>query len=148
MTDSYEDILYLPHPVSKNHPQMGRIERAAQFSPFAALTGYGDAVKETGRLTELWEELSEDVLDKLELKFKKLEERISEHPEVSLVYFQPDSKKAGGKYAPISGRIAKIDYYGRVLIMESRLRIPMDSITEIDGPGLSGTDEGQIDSRI
>ena len=96
-------MINLPHPVSKVHPQMPIAERAAQFSPFAALTGYGDAVKETARLTDAKIELDEDAKEILDEKLKQIREQIEEHPEIEITYFQPDERKKGGSYITITG---------------------------------------------
>ena len=93
----YDDIINLPHPVSKTHAPMPRAQRAAQFSPFAALTGYDDAVRETARLTEARVELDRDALDALDRALHALEERIAAdkvRPEAQIRYFIPDERKA------------------------------------------------------
>lgn len=115
----YEDILYLPHHVSPTRRRMTMAERAAQFSPFAALVGYEGAVRETRRMTEQEAELSEDekaILDhKQQLILAALAQ--GEQPLVTVTYFQPDGKKAGGKYVTIQKAIKKIDSVGQTLTM-------------------------------
>ncbi|MDR7869751.1 MAG: hypothetical protein RIN55_02745 [Tissierellaceae bacterium] len=133
MTGKYDDIIHLPHHVSKTHPQMTAIERAAQFSPFAALTGYDSAVKETARLTEERVELDEYMKDDLSHKLQIIEERLEEHPEIAITYFQPDTKKSGGAYITAISSAKKIDQYKRVVIMTDSTVIPIDEIISIEG---------------
>ena len=98
MTGPYDDMLNLPHPTSRRHSRMSRSDRAAQFAPFAALSGHGTAIAETARLTERRIELDEDVKAALDFKQQMLMDRIDEHPDVSVTWFQPDGKKDGGRY--------------------------------------------------
>ena len=93
---NYDDIIDLPHHVSETHPPMSRADRAAQFSPFAALTGYDAAVRETARMTERRIELDEGVKAELNARLNCILEHLSEHPQVSITYFMPDEKKSGG----------------------------------------------------
>lgn len=129
----YEDMLELPHHISRERPQMAMEERAAQFSPFAALTGYGDAIRETGRLTERQLELEPDVKDRLNEKLRLLMELPSPRPEVSIVYFLPDEKKEGGSYVSVRGRVKKVDENSRQIVMENGGRIPLEAVMELDG---------------
>ena len=131
MSSRYDDILDLPHHVSATRPQMSMADRAAQFSPFAALTGYDAAIRETGRLTDAETVLTEDALDTLNQKFRLLTERLSEKAEICITYFQPDSRKAGGAYVKLSGTVKKIDPTARLLCMESGAVIPLDRITDL-----------------
>jgi len=108
-------------------------ERAAQFSPFAALTGYGDAIDETGRLTDAKVELAEDAGGILDGKLRLLQERIGIHKEVSVTYFQPDGKKAGGAYVTVVGLVKKIDRYEQALVFQDGTKIPIPEITKIEG---------------
>ena len=96
----YDEIIHLPHPVSQTHPRMGRLERAAQFSPFAALTGYDDAVRETARLTDAQRELAEDEQALLERQLLRVQMLLDAGtpPVVAVTWFQPDAKKQGGAY--------------------------------------------------
>ena len=103
----YEDIINLPHQTSKRHPRMSLYDRAAQFSPFAALTGHEETAKETARLTDQKLELSDDTLEKLSC----IADMIATHPDVTITYFVPDSKKTGGTYDTYSGKVKKIDEY-------------------------------------
>ena len=129
----YEDIIDLPHPTSPVHPRMSLAERAAQFAPFAALTGYGDAVRETGRLTEAWAEPDEDCRAELDRRLALLGEHLGEKPEVTITFFQPDDRKAGGFYRSVSGRLAKIDPYGRRLVLMDGTALLMEHILQIQG---------------
>lgn len=128
----YEDILNLPHHVSKTRPQMSMLDRAAQFSPFAALTGYDDAIKETGRLTDEKIEMDEDRKAALDMKQANLIEMIDEQPEISITYFLPDTKKSGGAYVTVTGNLKRFDEYERLLILTDGKKIPMDDIADIE----------------
>lgn len=128
----YDDIINLPHHQSKNHPHMSMHDRAAQFAPFAALTGYDDAIKEARRLTDSKPELDENQLEELDQKLADLMTRIEEHPEVTITYFEPDDKKEGGAYVTCVGKIKKIDGYKRLLIFEDVREINIDTIIEIE----------------
>ena len=107
----YEDIINLPHHVSKTRPQMSMLDRAAQFSPFAALTGYDAAIKETGRLTDEKIELDEDTKAALDMKQAYLIEMIDEQPEITIIYFLPDARKVGGAYVTVTGNLKRFDEY-------------------------------------
>lgn len=117
MKDAYNDIIDLPHHVSTKHPPMTAIDRAAQFSPFAALTGYDSAIKEIARLTDERVELDESTKDALSDRLQIITDRIKEHPEVSITFFQPDAKQNGGTYITAVGSVKKIDEYERVVVM-------------------------------
>jgi hypothetical protein len=130
MSGKYDDIINLPRPVS-SRPHMPMIDRAAQFSPFAALTGHGDAIKETGRLTSEKAELSDDMKAYLDEQLNQVQERIGEAQEVSITYFVPDAKKDGGDYVTVTGTVKKIDEFERVVVMRDKTRIPIDDIFEI-----------------
>lgn len=132
--EKYNNILYLPHPVSKNHPQMPIADRAAQFSPFAALTGYEAAIEESRRLTDSKKEMEEERKDSLNRKLQVLLEHINEKPSITAMYFQPDIKKAGGKYLTITGKIKKIEAWEQCIVMEDGSKIPMEYLYEIDVP--------------
>jgi len=133
VTNQYDDIINLPHHVSAPRPHMPVLDRAAQFSPFAALTGYEAAVKETARLTDEQVELDEDSKAALEMKLQILSDELSNHPEVEITYFQSDAKKGGGAYINAIGTIKKIDEYERVLLMMDGTKIPIEAIIEIEG---------------
>lgn len=132
-TDKYDDILYLPHHQSSTRPPMSLYDRAAQFSPFAALTGYEDAIKETARLTDGKIELSEDKLNELTAKLTRLKERIEWAPQITITYFTPDSRKSGGSYKSITDYIKKIDEYDNSVILQNSTRIPFEQILDISG---------------
>lgn len=132
MSGLYDDIIGLPHHVSPKHPQMSMTDRAAQFSPFRALTGYEDAIQETGRLTDGRAELDEDEMAALDERLRLVLARADDPPQVSLTYFQPDTKKAGGAYVTVCGRIQKADGYAGVIVMADGVRIPINEIVEID----------------
>ena len=130
MTEKYEDIINLPHHVSKTRPQMSMLERAAQFSPFAALNGYDDAVKETGRLTDERIELGDEERD--------LQEIIADRPEITVTFFVPDEKKSGGSYTAITGNLKRVDLYERLLVLTDGKKIPLDDIADIKGDCFHG----------
>jgi len=132
MKNPYEDILHLPRPVSSTRPRMSLADRAAQFSPFAALTGHGAAIRETARLTDRRRELSEDEQTALGDKLTMLAEIVSDHPVVSVTYFRADEKKDGGSYVTAAGAVKKIDEYERVVILMDGTRIPIGDISEIE----------------
>lgn len=111
----YEDIIALPHHVSASHPQMALADRAAQFSPFAALTGYEDAIDESARLTEEQVELDENAREELDEKLRQIRECGEAHPEITVTYFQKDARKDGGAYVTLTGRMKKIDEYARMI---------------------------------
>lgn len=133
MTKVYDDIINLPHHVSATRPHMSAIDRAAQFSPFAALTGYDSAIKETARLTDERIQLDEYVKDALNDRLQIIADRIKERPEIAITYFQPDAKKNGGAYVTAVGSVKKIDEYERVIVMTDGTAIPIDEIISIDG---------------
>ena len=133
MNRKYNEIMGLPHHVSKSRPQMPMSDRAAQFAPFAALTGYDAAIKETGRLTDERIELDVEALSALNMKYQLLMEALDEAPEVTITYFQPDERKAGGKYVSAVGAVKKIDDFERRITMRDGTRIPMDDVLSIDG---------------
>ena len=137
-TGKYEDIINLPHHISKKHPQMTMESRAAQFAPFAALVGYEDAVEETARLTTKRIELNEEEKNILDMKLQMLKEQmhVQIYPEISVMYFVPDLKKEGGKYIKISGTIKKIDEYKQLLILDDKTQIPISEIISIIGDSL------------
>ena len=129
----YDSIMNLPHHVSKTRPQMPMSDRAAQFAPFAALTGYDAAIKETGRLTDERIELDEEALTALDMKYQLLMDALDEAPKVTITYFQPDERKAGGKYITATSAVKKVDDFERRITMRDGTRIPMDDVLSIDG---------------
>lgn len=130
--DNYEDIINLPRPNSPRHPRMSLHDRAAQFSPFAALTGYHAAIQETERWTDSKAELAEYELEELNLNLRKVMDHLSEHPEVNVVYFQPDSRKEGGAYLSVKGRVKRIEEYEQCLLLTNGLKIPLADIQMLD----------------
>ena len=136
MTGSYTDILILPHPTSKKHPRMTRTARAAQFAPFAALTGYNEAVKETARLTDEQLELDDTEKAQLNEKLQLLRQHLPRQLPITITFFIPDTKKAGGSYQTITGLVKKIQEYERRLIMTDGTIIPIDAIIGLYGEAL------------
>ena len=132
-SNKYDEILSLPHHVSKTRPQMPMSDRAAQFAPFAALTGYDSAIKETGRLTDERIDLDEEALTALDMKYQLLMDALNEAPKVTITYFQPDERKAGGKYITATGAVKKVDDFERRITMQDGTKIPMDDVLSIDG---------------
>ena len=131
MTGPYDDILHLPHPTSKRHPRMPIADRAAQFSPFAALTGHGTAIEETARVTDRRIELDEDAKEQLDQMLQLLLERMDEQPEVTVTWFSPDEKKAGGQYHTATGKLKRIDTQASRLILTDGTQIPLEDLLEI-----------------
>ena len=131
ISHKYDDIINLPHHVSKKHPQMSLHDRAAQFSPFAALTGHKAAINETARLTDEKQILSEDVIAKLNEQLNLIKENISSNPIVTITYFVPDDRKSGGAYISNTGVVKKIDEYNRTVIMTDKTVIPIEQISEM-----------------
>ena len=129
MEKNYADIINLPRPTSTKHPPMPMLNRAAQFSPFAALTGYDAAVNETARLTDEKIELDEYAKSMLSDKLQILAEHIDDLPEVT---FEPDKKKSGGAYVCVTGIVKEIDEYERIVVLEDGTKIPIHQIYEIE----------------
>lgn len=132
MKDNYDDIIDLPHHVSANHPQMPMEGRAAQFAPFAALTGYDAAIRETARLTDSMT-VDETLADMLDRKISLLREHVPCTAEVSITFFVPDTRKQGGKHITVSGRVKGIDDVEKALKLADGRIIPLRSITDIQG---------------
>ena len=128
MKRSYEDLLRLPHPVSRTHPQMSIAERAAQFAPFAALTGYDDAVRETARQTQQRIELDE--YEQVELD-RRLHAALRQHSMVRITFFAPDLTKSGGAYVSVTGSIRKIDTAEQLLILTDGTRLSLPDILQL-----------------
>lgn len=131
MTGPYDDIINMPHHVSASRPRMSMIDRAAQFSPFAALSGYGEAVAETARLTDRKIEIDETDQAILDMKQRILMDAISEHPLITVTYFKKDERKAGGKYLTVRGELKKIDEYERTIILATGEQIGFDDVYDI-----------------
>ncbi len=128
----YDDIIHLPHHVSTAHPPMPVRDRAAQFAPFAALTGHGAAIKETARLTEERIELDESCKMVIDGKLQIIKENLASRPAIMVTYFKPDMKKQGGAYVTRQGSVKKIDEYARLLIMSDGEKIPLEEIVGIE----------------
>ena len=128
----YDDIIDLPHHVSDKRQHMSQRDRAAQFSPFAALTGYEDAVSETARLTDKKSELTDDMKDKLDRQMRILSENIAAYPEVTVTYFSPDLKKDGGEYRKFSGCLRRIDTVSAELIFKDGCCIRASDILSME----------------
>ena len=136
MTDfPYDDILDMPHHVSTRHPQMSMHDRAGQFSPFAALDGHGDILRETARLTEERLELDEDARTLLDRRLRDLSSRLAEHPAVTVEYFVPDARKAGGAYVRTMGRLKRISTATGTLDLEDGTRIALRDIIALEEQG-------------
>ena len=129
---NYDDIIDLPHHVSETHPPMSRADRAAQFSPFAALTGYDTAVRETARVTERRIELDEGVKAELNARLNCILEHLSEHPQVSITYFMPDEKKSGGAYRTVTGAVRKLDSFAKTLTLVDGTVVPMEEMVHVE----------------
>lgn len=128
----YEDMIDLQYRGSVTHSCMPRIARAAQFAPFAALSGYEAAVKETARLTQERVELDESRKSALNERLRLILERHDERPEVTITYFVPDERKDGGAYVSITGRIRNVDQYRHIVVMEDKTGIPIEQIYEVE----------------
>ncbi len=131
MTDNYDDIKHLTRPQYDDLHPMSMHDRAAQFSPFAALVGYGDAVAETARLTDSRLELTEDEMSELNANLNRLLDSLDEQPQISVTYFVPDKYKTGGRYIVKTGTVRRIDEYARVLIFTDKSEIPIDDTVQI-----------------
>ncbi len=132
MTGPYDDIIDLPHHISSTRPQMPRENRAAQFAPFAALTGHDAAVNETARRTDQRIELGESAIADLEMKLNLLADMAGSYPEVSISHFQADTKKDGGAYIITTGAVKRIDDYERAIVLVSGERIKISDVLDID----------------
>lgn len=127
----YDDIIDLPHHVSERHPQMPAMDRAAQFSPFAALTGHRDMIAEAERLTEKKIELAEGEQQEIMICLQILLGKIKEKPEAAVTYFVPDEKKSGGSYRTVCGAVVKVDGEKKQVVMENGTVIPMEDICKV-----------------
>ena len=131
--EKYKDIINLPHHISKKYIQMSRYERAAQFAPFAALTGYEDIIEEEGRLTEDRIEINEEAKYVLDRKMQILMNDVVHMPFVSITYFIPDENKSGGEYVTIDERVKKIDVLKQIIITDKDTSIPVKEIVDMQG---------------
>lgn len=133
MNSKYNDIINLPHHISNKHPKMTLEARAAQFAPFAALTGYEDVIEETARLTNERIELDEEAKNILDNKIQMIQEQITKRPTITFTYFVPDLKKDGGKYVTVSGIVKKVDKYKKLIGLEDKTEIPINEVVSITG---------------
>lgn len=138
MSEPYADIIDMPHHVSEKHMQMSIQNRAAQFAPFAALTGHNEAIKETARVTDEFIELDENNKYIIDVKLQLLQENINKYPEITIVYFKPDKRKSGGEYVTCTSSVKKIDSYRRAIVMLDGTNIPIDMIIDINGDIFNG----------
>lgn len=132
MSWPYEDMLYLPHHVSSKRSSMSMRDRAAQFAPFAALTGHDAVIRETARLTDQPVELTQARREELDAKLRQLAELLEQRPRVTVTHFVPDERKQGGAYVRTCGPVRKIDEVGGVLVFEDGSGIDIQSVTEIE----------------
>lgn len=131
MTDRYDDIIDMPHHVSNNRPRMSMSDRAAQFAPFAALTGFGAVITEAGRQTDERIPLGESDLEALNEKVRDVMRRAFQHPLITVTYFVPDSKKAGGTYKVHTGNVRTVSEFDRVIIFDDETKILLDDTSDI-----------------
>lgn len=132
MEDNYDDIINLPHHVSKNHPQMSLYKRAAQFMPFMAVKGLKEVLAEVERYTEPKEDLMEDRKDLLDRKLSILQGFLGASPDVEVTYFEPDKQKVGGKYLTVIAQLKDIQVGRKRIILSSGEKIPFDNIKDLD----------------
>ena len=136
MSGKYDDIIDLPHPTSQNHPRMSLYDRAAQFSPFAALTGHHAAIAETGRLTDQRIELDESEIARVDAELQHLQELLPDRPTVSITYFVPDERKSGGSYRTITSEVKRIDAVAGVIQMTDRREIAIEDVFSVAVDGV------------
>ena len=139
-TYKYDDIIYKPHHVSGKRAAMAMIDRAAQFSPFAGLTGYEAVIAESGRLTDSATELTEGSKQALDRRLRVIADNLQTLPWVSVTYFQPDSRKTGGSYVTVTGQVKRIDEYDRVIVFTDGREVPLDRLYRLDGALIDGVD--------
>ena len=130
-SENYKDMMNLPHPTSRTHPRMSVSDRAAQFAPFAALTGFESAIKETARLTDKKIELDEMEKLCMDRVLKEIQEKIFDHPVIEITYFKSDETKKGGSYSSICGAVKKICEYEKKMIMEDGTEIKIEDIIKL-----------------
>lgn len=137
----YADIMNLPHHVSSTRGNMSITDRAAQFSPFAALTGFDRAIQETARLTDKRIELDEAAKTILDEKMRIIQEQLSKQQEIEIVFFRPDDRKVGGEYISIIGTVKKMDRYEKAVVMQDGTRIPIEEIVDLTGEMFRAVDD-------
>ena len=128
----YEDIINLPAHISKKYPQPTMMDRAARFSPFAAITGYEEMVLEEARVTDDWIEIDEGTKSVLNEKLQIIMEHLGDAPVITFTYFEPDKKKSGGAYVSLTGTVKRIDEYERCVILSNGSKILIDRIFGIE----------------
>lgn len=129
----YDDMLALPHHVSEKRARMSMVDRGAQFSPFAALTGYDAVIRETQRLTDSCIELAEGSIETLDSQLRQLLAQVASQPEVTFTCFRPDERKSGGAYVQIRGKVRKFDCCDRTVHLTDGSVIPIEQIYHIQG---------------
>lgn len=129
--EKYDDIINMPRHISKKHPQMSLEARSAQFAPFAALTGFDEQIQETSRITNERKELNEEIKEILNVKLKKIQEKIKAKPGITVTYFIQDLRKNGGKYVTVTGKVRRIDENKQLIILEDKTEIPVEDVVEI-----------------
>lgn len=132
MSGKYDDIIRLPHHVSARHPRMSALARAAQFSPFAALSGYDAAIRETARQTGRRIELGEDERERLNEKLRLLMDAEADHPAASFTIFVPDERKEGGSYTSVSGFVKRVDAVNHTVLLAGGREIPIEDVYGIE----------------
>ncbi|MDD7218430.1 MAG: hypothetical protein PUI16_00295 [Clostridia bacterium] len=131
--EDYADIIDTQYPFELKHVRMDRIDRAAQFASFKALSGYEEEISETARTTDARTDLDETARNCLDMKLQVIEDRISQLPVIDITYFVPDEKKSGGQYRKITARIRKVDEYTRSIVTVTGQSIRMDDICGLEG---------------
>lgn len=131
-THKYDDIIDLPHHISDHRARMPVVDRAAQFSPFAALTGYDDVICETARLTDFRIDLDEAEMLQLNEKLQKIRESLEDNPQITVTWFRADDRKSGGAYVSFTGRVKKLDRYEQTIVFTDGTAIPVRLIYHID----------------
>lgn len=126
--NEYDDIINLPHHQSSKRPHMSNHQRAAQFAPFAALTGYDAAIDETARLTDQKLELSDEQADHLNVQIQRIVENIADKPQVEITYFVPDNRKSGGEYMTVTGRVRCVDDSNREIVFADGMTVGIDDV--------------------
>ena len=129
--NEYDDIINLPHHRSAKRPHMSNYQRAAQFAPFAALTGYDAAIDETARLTDQKLELSDEQADHLNAQILRIIENIADKPQVEIIYFVPDNSKSGGRYVTVTGRVRRVDDHNREIVFVDGMTVGIDDVWNI-----------------
>jgi len=127
----YDDIINMPHHISKKHPRMSLENRSAQFAPFAALTGYEDEVEETARITDKKIEITDEIKSTINMRLQIIQEKINTKPKVTIKYFIPDNKKEGGSYKTVTSNVLKIDQYKKLVVLKDNTKIFISDIINI-----------------